>query len=77
METTIISFLPMFIMQAIYTIFVAQVAKRTKKNVPVYVFVSLIPFVGAFFFIYVMWTTVLWGIDSINELRAQKNVSIE
>ncbi|MEN3294524.1 MAG: hypothetical protein V7642_3777 [Burkholderiales bacterium] len=76
METTIISFLPMLIMQAIYAIFVAQIAKRTNKNVPVYVIVSLIPFVGAFFFIYVMWSTVLSVLDSINELKAQKGVSI-
>lgn len=75
METTIISFLPMLIMQAIYAIFVAQIAKRTNKNVSVYVIVSLIPLVGAFFFIYVIWSTVLSVLDSINELKAQKGGS--
>jgi uncharacterized membrane protein len=73
METTIISFLPMFIMQAIYAIFMAQIAKRTNKNVAAYVILSLIPFVGVFFFIYVMWSTVLWTLDSINALRAEKD----
>lgn len=72
METSIISFLPIFIMQAIYAVFVAQIAKRTNKNVPIYVIASLIPFVGTFFFIYVMWSTVLRVLDSINELKAQK-----
>lgn len=76
MDTTIISFLPIFIMQAIYAVFIAQIAKRTGKNVPFYVIVSIIPFVGAFFFIYVMWSTVLRVLDSINELKAQKAGSI-
>lgn len=73
METTIISFLPMFIMQVVYAIFVAQIAKRTNKSVAFYVILSLVPFVGTFFFMYVMWTTVLWTLDSINALRAQKD----
>jgi uncharacterized membrane protein len=71
-ETTFISFLPMLIMQAIYAVFVAQIAKRTGRSVPVYVILSLIPIVGAFFFIYVMWSTVLRVLDSINELKAQQ-----
>ncbi|RZI41518.1 hypothetical protein EGT07_18225 [Herbaspirillum sp. HC18] len=75
METTIVSFLPIFIMQAIYAVFAAQIAKRTNKNVPLYVIVSLIPFIGTFFFIYIIWSTVLWALDSINELRAQKERS--
>ncbi len=75
MDPTIISFLPIFIMQAIYAVFVAQIAKRTGKNVPLYVIVSIIPLVGAFFFIYVMWSTVLRVLDSINELKAQKTGS--
>ena len=76
METTIISFLPIFIMQAIYAVFVAQIARRTSKNVPFYIVATLIPFVGAFFFIYVMWSTVLRMLDSINELKAQKVGSV-
>jgi hypothetical protein len=76
-ETTVISFLPIFIMQGIYAIFIAQIAKRTNKNVPVYVIVSLILFFGTFFFIYVIWSTVLWAIDSINELRAHKAKAAE
>jgi uncharacterized membrane protein len=77
MGTTIISFLPMFIMQVIYAVFMAQIAKRTNKSATVYVIVSLIPFIGAFFFIYVMWSTVLWTLDSINELRAKKTGAAE
>jgi hypothetical protein len=68
----ILSFLPMFIMQVVYAIFVAQIARRTNKNVPVYVIVSLIPIVGVFFLVYVFWSTALWALDSINELKAQK-----
>ena len=70
MENGFIGFLPLFTMQVIYAIFVAQIAKRTRKPVLVYVIFSLIPFVGAFFFIYVMWTTILRVLDSINELKA-------
>ena len=69
---TILSFLPMFIMQVVYAVFVAQIARRTKKNVPVYVIASLVPIVGVFFFIYVFWSTALWALDSINELKALK-----
>jgi O-antigen ligase len=69
-ENGFIGFLPVFIMQVIYAIFVAQIAKRTKKPVVVYVIFTLVPFVGAFFFIYVMWTTILRMLDSINELTA-------
>lgn len=67
---TIISLVPMFIMQLIYAVFVAQVAKRTGKNPIVYVVLTLIPILGAFFVIYVLWTTVLWALDSINELKS-------
>nr|WP_315489506.1 hypothetical protein [uncultured Rhodoferax sp.] len=72
METTIINFLPMFIMQIFYAAFAAQIAKRTNKSVALYVALSLIPVLGMFFFMYVMWTTVLWTLDSINALRAQR-----
>lgn len=70
---TIISILPMVIMQVVYAGFVAQIARRTNKNVLVYVIASLVPIVGAFFIIYVFWSTALWALDSINELKAQKN----
>lgn len=70
MENGFIQFLPILTMQVIYAIFAAQIAKRTDKNVPVYLILSLIPFFGLFFLIYVMWTTVLRVLDSINELKA-------
>ena len=70
---TILSFLPIFIIQVVYAVFVAQIARRTNKNMPVYVIVSLVPIVGSFFFIYVFWSTALWALDSINELKALKN----
>lgn len=66
---TLISFVPMFIMQLIYAVFVAQVAKRTGKNPIVYVVLTLMPIIGAFFVIYVLWSTALWALDSINELK--------
>ncbi|WP_050477718.1 hypothetical protein [Herbaspirillum rhizosphaerae] len=69
MGSTLISFLPMFIMQLIYAVFVAQIAARTNKNVPVYVVVTLIPFVGMFFLIYVLWSTILSLLDSVNQLK--------
>jgi len=69
-ENGFIQFLPILTTQVIYAIFVAQIAKRTNKNVLVYVILSLIPFLGLFFFIYVMWTTILRMLDSINELKA-------
>lgn len=75
MDSSIISFLPFLTMQVIYSIFVAQIAKRTNKNVVLYVVLSLIPFLGAFFFIYVMWTTLLRVLDQLNELKEQKNVA--
>lgn len=65
----------MFIMQIFYAIFVAQIAKRTNKSVALYVVLSLIPIAGMFFFMYVMWTTVLWTLDSINALRVNKDGS--
>jgi uncharacterized membrane protein len=67
----------MFVMQIVYAIFTAQIAKRRHKNVVAYVLVSLIPFVGMFFFIYVMWSTVLWTLDSINELRVRNGAATE
>jgi hypothetical protein len=69
-ENGFIQFLPILTMQVIYANFAAQIAKRTDKNVPVYLILSLIPFFGLFFLIYVMWTTVLRVLDSINELKA-------
>lgn len=68
---TLIGLVPIFITQLIYAVFVAQVAKRTGKNATVYVVLTLIPILGAFFVIYVLWSTVLWALDSINELKAR------
>jgi hypothetical protein len=65
------------VMQIVYAIFTGQIAKRRNKNVIAYVIVSLIPFVGMFFFIYVMWSTVLWTLDSINELRIGNRAATE
>ena len=71
MESTILSLLPLILIQTIYAIFIAQIAKRTEKSVLKYVVISLIPFIGAFFFIYVMWSTLLGLLDSVNQLKAQ------
>jgi cyanate permease len=77
METTLISYLPMFIMQIIYAILVGQIAKRRNKNAFAYVVASLIPFIGVFFFIYVMWSTILWMLDSINALKPRSSTIAE
>jgi hypothetical protein len=58
-------------MQSIYAILTVQIAKRTGRSVPAYLVMSLIPIIGAFFFIYVMWSTILFVLDSINELKAK------
>jgi len=63
-------FLPLIIIQLVYAIFAAQVAKRTGRSVPLFVVLTLIPLFGAFFFIYVMWSTALFVLDSINELKS-------
>jgi hypothetical protein len=68
---TLIGLLPVLITQLIYAVFIAQVAKRTGKNATVYVVLTLIPILGAFFVIYVLWSTVLWALDSINELKTR------
>lgn len=77
MGPTLISFLPMFIMQLIYAVFVGQIAARTNKNVPVYVVVTLIPIVGMFFLIYVFWSTILSLLDSVNQLKQSLTSKIE
>ncbi len=58
-------------MQAIYAAFAAQIAKRTNRSVPMFVILTLIPILGTFFFIYVMWSTTILVLDSINELKAK------
>jgi hypothetical protein len=69
MESIISSFLPMIFIQAIYAAFVFQVAKRTGKSVRVYVVITLVPIIGGFFFLYVMWSTFLDLLDSVNRLE--------
>lgn len=64
-----------FLMQSIYAILIVQIAKGTDRSVPIYLIFSLIPIVGAFFFIYVMWSTVLFMLDSINELKVSRVVA--
>lgn len=68
---TIMQFLPIVLMQSVFAVFVGQIAARTNKNVPIYVIVALLPIVGNFFHIYVFWSTTLWAIDSINDLKAR------
>jgi len=67
----------MFIIQLIYAVFVAQIAARTNKNIPVYVVVTLIPIVGMFFLIYVFWSTILSLLDSVNQLKQSLTSKIE
>jgi hypothetical protein len=71
LESSIFSLLPLILMQSIYAILTVQIAKRTGRSVPAYLVMSLIPIIGAFFFIYVMWSTILFVLDSINELKAK------
>lgn len=74
MESTATSFLPLILMQSIYAAFVFQVAKRTGKNVLAYCVITLMPLVGMFFFLYVMWSAFIGLLDSVNRLeRLQKN----
>lgn len=75
MDSNFVSFLPLILMQSIYAIFAFQIAKRTNRSVPMFVVLTIIPIVGAFFFIYVMWSTVIYTLDSINELKAKANTS--
>lgn len=65
----IASFLPMMIIQVIYAVFAGQVAKRTQRSVPAFVILTLIPGLGMLFFIYVIWSTALFILDSISELK--------
>ncbi|MFX7140605.1 hypothetical protein ABTH88_21980, partial [Acinetobacter baumannii] len=67
------SFLPMFIMQLIYAVFVAQIAKRTNKNVLGYFLATLIPLFGLFVLIYVFWSTILSLLDSVNQIKQSLN----
>ena len=48
----IIAFLPMILLQIIYSIFIYIVAKRMQKNYVVPVILSIIPIFGYFYFIY-------------------------
>jgi hypothetical protein len=73
LESNIISFLPIILMQSIYAILTVQIARRTNRSVPTYLIILLIPLIGAFFFVYVMWSTVLFVLDSINELKVQND----
>ncbi|MGC8164895.1 hypothetical protein ACP3WT_24710 [Salmonella enterica] len=73
MGPTLASFLPMFIMQLIYAVFVAQIAKRTNKNVLGYFLATLIPLFGLFFLIYVFWSTILSLLDSVNQIKQSLN----
>lgn len=68
---TLTSLIPMMLIQGIYAIFAAQVAKRTQRSVPLFVILTLIPLFGMLLFIYVIWSTTLYVLDSINELKAK------
>jgi hypothetical protein len=68
---TLISLIPMMLIQGIYAIFAAQVAKRTQRSVPLFVILTLIPLFGMLLFVYVIWSTTLYVLDSINELKAK------
>ncbi|WP_312589603.1 hypothetical protein [Comamonas terrigena] len=61
----------MMLIQGIYAIFAAQVAKRTQRSVPLFAILTLIPVFGMLFFIYVIWSTTLYVLDSLNELKAK------
>lgn len=69
MESTIVSFLPIILVQAIYAAFVFQIAKRTGKNVLAYCVITLIPGVGMLFFVYVMWSAFVGLLDAVNRLE--------
>lgn len=62
-------------MQVILAVFAAQIATRTSRSVPLFVAFTLIPLLGLFFFLYVMWSTILLVQDRLNELKMQIEVS--
>jgi hypothetical protein len=71
---TLLSLLPLMLMQAIYAIFIVLIAKRTNKNVWLYAILSIVPVLGMFFFLYVIASTFLRLLDSVNAL--EKKVGI-
>ena len=68
---TLTSLIPLVLIQGVYAIFAAQVAKRTQRSVPLFAILTLIPGIGMFFFAYVVWSTTLYVLDSLNELKAK------
>ncbi|MEN9983817.1 MAG: hypothetical protein RI918_1786 [Pseudomonadota bacterium] len=72
---TLISLVPLMLMQAIYAIFIALIAKRTNKNVWLYTILSIVPILGMFFFLYVIASTFLRLLDSVNALEKKVGIT--
>lgn len=75
MEPEFVSFFPFVIVQVVFAVFAAQIATRTSRSAPLFVAFTLIPLLGLFFFLYVMWSTILLVLDRLNELKMQIEVA--
>lgn len=73
--TRVREFFPFVIVQVVLAVFAAQIAQRTSRSAPLFVAFTLIPLLGLFFFIYVMWSIILFVQDRLNELKMQIEVS--
>lgn len=72
MEPEATSYLTLMALQSIYAIFAAQIAKRTNRSVGAFFVCTLIPLVGILFFAYVIWSTALIVLDTLNDLKAKE-----
>ena len=65
----LMSFLPLILFSLIFAIFSYKVAEKTGKSKGLYVFVTIIPFVGTLFLVYLLYSTILLLLDEVNALK--------
>ena len=69
----ILSFLPLILVSAIFSIFTYKVAEKTGQSKLLYVFITLIPGIGTIFLIYLVYATILKLLDEVNRLKEKCN----
>jgi len=71
MEPGFLPFLPMIIISIPYAVFAGALAQRLNGNTVLWVILALIPFVGIFFFWYLLYRIVTGILDRIDAVGSR------
>ena len=69
MNETLITFIPLMVIQSLCAIFVYVITKKMKMNQALWTILTLIPGVGFLIFYFMTFKVIVYMVDALNEIR--------